>query len=145
MESRVQEAWARTRVRVWPERYVLAGLPADRLVAAAALVAMKGSSFATLIAEEREISLTLAETIWKRSGLADLGHAAAGPYRVITLEAELELDLCGYLAPAAARLAEAGVPLVPQGGHRTDHLLVREEDLPAALEVLEEMAGGGAG
>ena len=141
MEHRVREAWRATRVRVWPERYVLAGLPPGRLVVAAALVAMKGATFAALVAEEREISLTLEERVWARSGLADVGHGAAGPYRVITLEAELELDLCGYLAPAAARLAEAGVPLVPQCGHRTDHLLVREEDLAAALAVLEELAG----
>jgi hypothetical protein len=141
MEHRVRKAWQATRVRVWPERYVLVGLPSDRLVVAAALVAMKGSTFAAMVAEDREISLTLEETVWRRSGLAALGHEAAGPYRVITLEAELELELCGYLAPAAARLAEAGVPLVPQCGNRTDHLLVREGDLPAARAVLEGLAG----
>lgn len=144
MESRVLEAWARTRVRAWSERYVLVGLPTDRLVAAAALLAMKGPAFAALVAEDREISVTVEESLWEKSGLGALGYEAAGPYRVITLDAELELDLCGYLAPAAARLAEAGVPVVPQCGNRTDHLLVREEDLPEALAVLEELAGGAA-
>jgi hypothetical protein len=144
MDRRVREAWARTRVRVWPERYVLAGLPTGRLAEAAALAGESGAGFAALVLEAEEVSLTLEEGRWEASGLAGEGLARSGPYRAITLDAELGLDLCGYLAPAAVRLAEAGVPLVPQCGRRTDHLLVREEDLQAALRVLEGLARGPA-
>ena len=63
----------------------------------------------------------------------------AGPYRVLTFDLELELDVIGYMAPALERLAAAGVSIVPQCGFRTDHLLVLEQDLDAAIGALEAL------
>jgi len=48
-------------------------------------------------------------------------------------------DVVGYLAPAAARLATAGIPIIPQCAFRTDHLLVRESDLDAAVRILGDL------
>ena len=56
---------------------------------------------------------------------------------MLTFDVTLPLDLVGFLAPAALRLAEAGVSIVPQCGFRTDHLLVRAGDLETARRVLE--------
>ena len=63
----------------------------------------------------------------------------AGPYRAITLDVNIDLGVVGYLAPAAVRLAEAGVSIVPQCAYSKDHLLVREADLEAARAVLEAL------
>ncbi len=64
---------------------------------------------------------------------------------MITFETSLALDLVGYLAPAAERLARAGISVVPQCGYRTDHLLVREQDLERAAGVLEAWIAACAG
>ncbi len=49
----------------------------------------------------------------------------------------MPVDLVGFLAPAAARLAEASIPIIPQCGSHTDHLLVPEGRLEDAVRVIE--------
>ena len=136
MSDRARDAWALTRVHVWPEDYVFASLPCGRMAEAVALLAVApAGTFVALVRERDEIGLTLPDAL--RDRLAPLAAAIAGPFRVLTFDVTLPLDLVGFLAPAAVRLAEAGVSIVPQCGFRTDHLLVRAEDLAAALRVLE--------
>jgi len=125
-------------VLVWPERYVLASLPVDRLPEAASLAGSSRGAFAALVVERDEVSLTLSEGSWRAARVAG---RSAGPYRVLTIDVDLDLDLCGFLAPLAALLADAGVPIVPQCAFRKDHLLVRDEDLGRATAVLERWIG----
>ena len=137
-DDRARALWVRTRIHVWPERYLLASVPSDRLAEAANLVALARDTFAALVREREEVSLTLPDAL--RPLLESLATRTAGPYRVLTFDLELELDVIGYLAPALERLAAAGVSIVPQCGVRTDHLLVFERDLDAAVGALEALA-----
>ena len=139
MSDRARALWARTRIHVWPERYLLGSVPVDRLVEATHLVTLARETFAALVRERDEVSLTLPESL--RPLLEPLATRTAGPYRVLTFDLELELDVIGYLAPALERLAAAGVSIVPQCGFRTDHLLVLERDLDAAVGALEGLVG----
>ncbi|HSB60485.1 MAG TPA: ACT domain-containing protein, partial [Vicinamibacteria bacterium] len=115
----------------------LVSLPADAAPEAAALVAASRGRFAALLLERDEASLTVADSVWARSPLRPRARAEAGPWRVLTFDLDLDLDVVGYLAPAAARLAEAGVSIVPHCGFLKDHLLVREADLERARAALE--------
>ncbi len=128
--------WARTRVRVWPGCYRLVSLPPGALAEAAALVGRAPGGFAALVLERDEVSLTLPAELWDASDLRPRARAEAGPYRALTFDLDLDLHVTGYLAPAAALLAEAGVSIVPQCAFLKDHLLVREADLERALETL---------
>jgi hypothetical protein len=132
-----RDIWARTRLHVWPERYVLASLPLARLADAAAFVASRPGAFAALVVERDEVSVTAVSSEWNGSGLA-LFARASPPLRAITLDIDIDLDVCGYLAPAATLLGEAGVSMVPQCAFSKDHLLVHEEKLNTAVEVLED-------
>jgi hypothetical protein len=135
VNDRARGLWARTRVHVWPERYVLASLPVDRHSDVSALLARAGDAFVALVRERDEVSVTLPEAL--RGDAERLEARIAGPYRVLTFDLELELDVIGYMAPALERLAAAGVSIVPQCGFRTDHLLVLDRDLDAAVDTLE--------
>jgi hypothetical protein len=137
MNDRARALWALTRVHIWPEAVWLVSLPPDTVRAAAALVAECAGRFAALVLERDEVSLTVPDAVWGPSPLRARAGAVAGPYRVLTFALDLELDVVGYLAPAAERLAAAGVSIVPQCGFHKDHLLVREEDLERARGVLE--------
>lgn len=129
-------AWARTCVHVWPGEYLFASVSLPRLAESAALAAAAPEGmFVALLRERAEIALTVPDAL--RDRLTALAAEVAGPFRVLTLDVTLPLDLVGFLAPAAVRLAEAGVSIVPQCGFRTDHLLVRAEDLETARRVLE--------
>jgi uncharacterized protein len=136
MNARARAVWASTALLVWPERYRLVSLPLARREEATALIAMAGP-FAAVVVERDEVSVTASEQAWRSSPLAATGARDDGPYRAITLDVNVPLGVSGYLAPAALRLADAGVPIVPQCAFLKDHLLVREEHLERALQVLE--------
>lgn len=127
--------WARTRLHVWPESVQLVSLPLSLLDQAAALLA-QARPFAALVIERDEVSLTVATHTWRASPLAPQARAQSGPWRAITFDLDLELGVCGYLAPAARRLALAGISIVPQCAFLKDHLLVCEADLERAQATL---------
>jgi hypothetical protein len=101
-----------------------------------ALAGLATGRFAGLVLERDEVSLAVSEDLWRESPLRPEARSEAGPYRVITLDIDVDLDVTGYLAPAAALLAEAGVSIVPICAYLKDHLLVQEKDLERALAVL---------
>jgi hypothetical protein len=131
--------WARTKLHVWPERYTLVSLPVSRLDAAALLVASNRNSFGAVVVERDEVSLTLREELWAGAPLRSEAREERGPYRAITFDLDLDLDVCGYLAPAAERLAAAGISIVPQCAFLKDHILVAEIHLEGAVRVLEDL------
>lgn len=137
----VRALWARTRLRVWPEDYALVSLPPDALADAAAFVASRSGCFAALVLERDEVSLTVPEDLWRMSALRPRALRESGPFRAITFDLDLDLTVCGYLAPAAARLAEAGISIVPQCAFSKDHLLVHARDLDRAVATLEAWVG----
>jgi hypothetical protein len=132
--------WARTTVRLWPERYRLVSLPVDRLGDVLTFLATVDGGFLGLVRERDEVSLTVAAGAWDGSPLAPHARHVSPPYRALTLDLELELSIVGFLAPAAARLAEAGISIVPQCAYLRDHLLVQEQDAGRARQVLEDYA-----
>jgi hypothetical protein len=136
---RARELWARTRLRVWPERCWLASLEPAVAAEAAALAGRASPGFAAVVLERDEVSLTLPEPVWAASPLRSRARAESGPFRVITFDLDLDLDVCGYLAPAAEALAAAGVPIVPQCAFLKDHLLVPEAHLERAVRALEAL------
>ena len=139
VNPRARAVWARTRLRVWPESYVLASVPLSELGRAAQLIAGTGNTFAALVQERDEVSVTVLASLWTKSPLRASARAEDGPYRVLSLDVDVDLDLCGFLAPAAERLAEAGVPIIPQCAYLKDHLLIHEEHLRLAQAELEEL------
>lgn len=137
--DRARKLWAKTRIRVWPEAVVLVSLPSERAAEAASLAGRASPGFVALIVERDEVSLTVPEALWRSEPLRHDASAEAGPFRVITFDLGLDLEVCGYLGPAAFALASAGVPIVPQCAYRTDHLLVASEKLAAAVAALDAL------
>jgi hypothetical protein len=132
--------WARATLLVWPQRYRVASLSPALLPEAAALLGRAApGTFAALVLERDEVSLTLEETRWTACSLRGRARAEAGPFRVITFDLDLDLALVGFLAPAAERLARAGVSIIPQCAYAKDHLLVREADLEATVATLRAL------
>jgi len=134
----IQRLWARTRLHLWPETYMLVSLPRE-LAAPAALLAGRATGFAALVLERDEASLALAEGLWRASELRGRERAVQGALRVLTFDIDLDLDVCGYLAPAAQRLAAASVSIVPQCGFLKDHLLLPAAKAEQACAVLEQL------
>jgi len=103
------------------------------------MVAKEDGRFAALIAEPDEVSLTIRDSVWETSSLRRRATAESGPFHAITFNLDLNPAVVGYFAPAAQRLAEAGISIVPQCAFLKDHLLIQEADLPKATEVLKKL------
>ena len=139
MHGPARALWAKTTLHLWPESYRLVSLPRTVLPEAAALLAQRGGGFSCLVLERDEVSLTVDEELWASSPLRLSAREAAGPFKVITFDLDLDLAVTGYLAPAAEALASAGVPIVPQCGFLKDHLLVPAAHLATAIQTLEQV------
>lgn len=139
MKSDAQALWAQTRLLLWPDNYRLVSLPREQLQNAAAAISASGQHFAVLVLERDEVSLTVCEHVWQRVAAQLPSRSVAGPYRVITFDINLDLAVTGYLLHAAARLAEAGISIVPQCAYLKDHLLIKAEEAERAMDVLNQL------
>lgn len=140
MKEAVRTLWGKTRIMAWPGDYMLVSLPPGALATAATLMTATAGRFAAVVVEKEEVSLTLPREAWvAASGQVDV-LAVAGPYRVVTLDLAIDLDVSGYLLPAAERLAQAGIAIVAQCAYRKDHLLIRSEDAELAVSILTQLS-----
>jgi hypothetical protein len=138
MKPSVRRLWAAAEIRLSAEPLMLISLPPGALAAAADLVSSAEGSFAALILEEDEVSITIPETAWESRKDSVRPNAEDGPFRAITIGLNLDLEVSGFLAPAAERLAAAEIPIVPQCAFLKDHILVRDLDADRAKAILEE-------
>jgi len=91
-----------------------------------------GGVFCSLTRTQDELSVVCAEAA------VPSGVRCEGGWRVLKLVGPFEFDAVGILAPIATRLASAGISMLPVGTFDTDYLLIKQERVAAALELLRE-------
>lgn len=141
LNARSREVWSDARVKVWPSVVVLATFPrfaGDRVAAFAGRLGVRdASAFVAFVTEGAECSLTAPEAAFQAWRLRGRATEVVKGLRAVTIEASMPVDLVGFFAPLAERLAAAGIPIIPQCGFRTDHVLVPERLLEDAVRVIE--------
>jgi len=60
-------------------------------------------------------------------------------YRLITFKAAMSLDTVGFIAKISSALAENQIPILVFSSYSTDHILVKEEFVGKAVEILEKV------
>ena len=135
--------WAQATIKVWPDPVILATFPrlrGDRVAAFAGRVGVRDTAaFVAFVAEGDECSLTAPARDFDEWRLKGGALEVSRNLRALTLEASMPVDLVGIFAPAAVLLAAEKIPIIPQCGFRTDHLLVPETRLADAVRVLEAL------
>ena len=139
MNATIRSLWARTKILLWPESYILVSLPHESLVEALSTVSSAEGYFSAVVVERDEVSLTVEDELWKTRAGTIPHHSVDGPYRVITLQLNMDLGVSGYFAPAAERLAGACISIVPQCAFLKDHVLVRATDAERAMKIMENL------
>lgn len=141
LNSRAREIWSAAKIKVWPEAVVLATFPrfaGDRVAAFAGRVGVRDSAaFVAFVTEGEECSLTAPEGAFGAWRLRGRATEVTRGLRALSIDAAMPVDLVGFLAPLADRLARAQIPIIPQCGFRTDHILVPEARLHDAVKVAE--------
>lgn len=110
-----------------PDRLAVCRLPAKSQLPAGALDA----PFAAATRTRDELSLVID------AGRITAGAKVESPWRGIQVEGPLDFALTGILAGLSAVLAEAGISIFALSTYDTDYVLVRERDLPAAVQALQ--------
>ncbi len=143
MNPRSREVWSAAKIKVWPDPVVLATFPrfaGDRVAAFAGRIGVRdASAFVAFVTEGEECSLTAPEVVFGAWRLRTRATAVNQGLRAFTIEASMPVDLVGFLAPLAERLAAAQIPIIPQCGFRTDHILVPGERLDDAVKIVLEL------
>lgn len=133
--------WSTARIKLWPESVVLATFPrfaGDRVAAFAGRIGVRdAAAFVAFVTEGEECSLTAPEGAFGSWRLRSRALEVSRGLRAITIDASMPVDLIGFLAPLAERLARAGIPIIPQCGYRTDHILVPGPRVDDAVKVIE--------
>jgi len=141
LNTRSREVWSAARIKVWPDPVVLATFPrfaGDRVAAFAGRVGVKdAAAFVAFLTEGEECTLTAPEAAFDSWRLRKRATEVERSLRAITIEASMPVDLVGFFAPLAERLAGASIPIIPQCGFRTDHILVPASKLDDAVRVIE--------
>ena len=140
MDVSVEELLRRAKVEVAPETFVLVGLRhADwaRLLESPELSPRAESNF-MLLRDPFEVTLLVEEADWRAMRHAARDARVEAGFRLVTLDVELPWDVVGFLAHVTAILAEASVPVGALSAFSRDHLLIKQDDLGAALRVLGE-------
>ncbi len=143
LNPRSREVWSTAEVKVWPDQVVLATFPrfaGDRVAAFAGRVAVRdASAFVAFVTEGAECTLAAPEGAFGAWRLRARATEVVRSLRAITIDASMPVDLVGFFALAAERLALAQIPIIPQCGFRTDHILVPESRLDDAVRILESL------
>ena len=139
-EPTADELLRRARVEVAPETFVLVGLRLEdwrRLLENPELSPRAELNF-MLLRDPYEVTLLLEEDDWRAMRHAVRDARAEGGWRLVTFDIELPFTVVGYLARVTEILASAGVPVAALSAFSRDHLLIKQDDLAAALKVLGE-------
>lgn len=132
------ELLRRTSIEVAPATYFLVGLRHEewtRLLESPELSPRGGAPF-MLLRDQYEVTLLLDEEDWRTMRHAARDARVEGGFRLLTLNLELDWTVVGYLARVTEIFAEAGISCGALSAFSRDHLLVKQDDLAAALRAL---------
>jgi hypothetical protein len=130
----------RTGVEVAPATFFLVGLRHEdwtRLLENPELSPRPDAHF-MILRDGHEVTLLLEESDWGTLRHAVREARVEGGFRLVTLDLELEWNVVGYLARVTEILARAGISVGTLSSFSRDHLLIKQDDLGAALRALGE-------
>jgi hypothetical protein len=86
-----------------------------------------------------EISVVLREEKWNQMKNNFQVYQEEGPYRVLTFDIVLDLDLVGYLSVISSLLAKEGISIYAVSTFLRDHILVKKKDAGKATDVIRKL------
>jgi len=140
MAKTIQEAFKQAQFFSDEQDYVIIKLPARAITTAAGIVAESSMPFCALIIDKDEVSLMIIkDAVEEFANRLINSQVSDTSYRLITIEAELDLEMVGFMATVSKALADANVNIMTYAAYTTDHFLVPSEKFDTAMTVLKQL------
>lgn len=126
------------KVEVAAETFALVGMSREQLMGLLGDNALSPRMSAPfmIFMDRHEVTLILDEIDLANMRRGLQGAKIENGYRMLTFDIVLDLSVVGFMAEISRILAEAGVAILPLSAYSRDSLLIRQDDLAAALRSL---------
>ncbi len=128
--------FAQTKLHTDNTEYVIVCFPSRVVTDALFLFSRLGVPFSVAVVDKDEITLLLPWDSWYQVRDEADAYDEARSYRLITFDTPTDLGLVGFIATVSDLLAQAGVSIYSVSAFTHDHILVQEEDLGRAINIL---------
>ncbi len=126
--------FAATKLKLHPEEFTLVSLPVSEKEKALELF-KSVEPFSTISVDHAEVSLILTEPEWNEMSSQFEKYESDGPYRAITFDIVLDLNLIGFLSVVSTVLAEEGISIFAVSTFLRDHILVKSSHTDRAMDA----------
>ncbi len=138
LDPKIAGLVAQTALRVDSRLFTIVGVPVSLEISVRKAIAdVHAPFFVQFFPHEQTI--VLAEDEWVRLKGKFPGAREEPGYRLVTLEANLDWQVVGYLSVVTAALAGAGIAVGVLSSFHHDHLLVRADRLDDAVAALQHL------
>jgi hypothetical protein len=120
---KLEDYFKNGKVYVWKRRFAI--VKAKRAVEGA---------LAT-IEDKKEITVVIDEDRIKEEDVIEKNEG----WKIVTFDMVLPFELVGFITKVSQILTEEGVSIFVISAYSTDHILVKEGDLPGVIKKLEEL------
>lgn len=130
--------FASTKIHLHPDDFIIVSLPlGEKEQAFEAFNSLE--PFSSVTVDRAEVSLILRTSDWAAMSHQFKSSEAEGPYRTITFDIVLDLNLVGFLSVVSAVLAEEGISIYALSTYLRDHILVKSSQADETVRVLDEL------
>jgi len=127
-----------TKIHLHPDDFIIVSLPLGEKEQA--LEAFKSlEPFSSVTVDRAEVSLILRTSDWAAMSHLFKSSEAEGPYRTITFDIVLDLNLIGFLSVVSSVLAEEGISIYALSTYLRDYILVKSTDAQDAVRILDDL------
>jgi hypothetical protein len=130
--------FAQTKLYTDNTEYVIVSFSSRVMTDALFLFSRLGVPFSVAVVDKDEITLLLPWDSWYQVRDEANAYDEARGYRLITFDTPADLGLVGFVATLSDLLAQAGVSIYSVSAFTHDHILVQEEDLGRAINILSD-------
>ena len=133
-----EEHLKKSRVEVSPETYAVISVSSDdwtRLLENPELSPRMTTPF-LIFKDKWEVTLVLDTIDFETIQHAIRDAKVERNFRLLSFDVELPFDVVGFMAQVTSIFAASGISVLPYASFSRDHVLLRQDDLAAALKAL---------
>ncbi len=138
LDENIRRLLAETEISLHPDSFTIVSIDRSEEDKVRGIIADL-DTFSSLTFDVAEVSLVVKTEHWEVLRESFEEYREEGPYRLITFDIILDLEIIGFMAVVSRRLADEGISIFALSTYLRDHILVKEGDCGKAMESLRSL------